>query len=449
MGLSVTFKHVKQIGPGRYEYRRRVPEAVKQSLGQGEFKRVFEAASPSALAKEHTRIAAEFDLMVSRQRAAQDPSRRTPRETAESDRVEALRLLAGASGFEDEDDARQTVAEALAHEGASRSLYMEVIAPGRELPKQTLEDARKLYLAERLRGGEGPENREGRVRLDRVFGRVEKALGRKVVLTLPLTELKREHARKVRDLMLATPRNGGGTLSPTSVRRELSILSAVVNYGLTEFDLKNQATNPFEGLPVIGEVGPGNAEIEKRDPLPDDIIKAMGGRLTGDLKLIWRLLAGTGCRVGEVTGLRVEDVEVGEGSIPYIHVTWHEGRRLKTKASRRYVPLVGDARAAAEEALEAVRGETILFPRYARERGADAASAILMKHLRKITTNRRHVVHSLRHSMKDKLRLTGADKVVQDLILGHASTSIGEIYGSEKARLEVAHKALLKVAGGS
>lgn len=52
MGLSVTFKHVKQIGPGRYEYRRRVPEAVKQSLGQGEFKRVFEAARVPVSARD-------------------------------------------------------------------------------------------------------------------------------------------------------------------------------------------------------------------------------------------------------------------------------------------------------------------------------------------------------------------------------------------------------------
>ncbi|WP_139327807.1 hypothetical protein [Rhodobacter aestuarii] len=44
--------------------------------------------------------------------------------------------------------------------------------------------------------------------------------------------------------------------------------------------------------------------------------------------------------------------------------------------------------------------------------------------------------------MKDDLRRAGAEKVVQDLILGHASSSVGERYGGEAARLEVAHRAM-------
>jgi hypothetical protein len=70
-----------------------------------------------------------------------------------------------------------------------------------------------------------------------------------------------------------------------------------------------------------------------------------------------------------------------------------------------------------------------------------------MNHLRKVTPNPKHVVHSLRHGMKDALRLAGVEKTVQDLVLGHASQSIGETYGGEEVRLQVAHRALVKALG--
>lgn len=72
-----------------------------------------------------------------------------------------------------------------------------------------------------------------------------------------------------------------------------------------------------------------------------------------------------------------------------------------------------------------------------------------MKYLREETKNARHVVHSLRHNMKDALRLAEVEKPIQDLLLGHASDSVGERYGGEAARLEVAHRALLKAVEGA
>ncbi|WP_096785030.1 tyrosine-type recombinase/integrase [Rhodobacter sp. CZR27] len=447
MGLSLTLKHLKQLGPGRYAYRRRVPESAKTAMGKGEFKRVFTANGAAAVAKEHARITAEFDRAVMQAAkvgmgGAKDP---TPREAAEVNALRASDLLRGVHGVSDEDEARELLADLLGEEKADPALYRAVKFPAKAPPAHTLEDARKLYLKEKLAGGEGDENRHAAERLARVFARVGEALGDRA-RTCALSDLVREDARKVRDHMLACPKKGGGTLSPASVRREMNTLSAVVNFGLTEFDLRGKVANPFEGLTITGaSSGKAITEADKRDPLPVEVITAMGQRLTGKLVLLWRLLAGTGCRLAEVAGLRVQDV-VLTGPVPHIRVAWHEDRRLKTAASIRSVPLVGDALGAAKEAVKAADGAAVLFPRYARPRGSDAASAILMKHLRKETTNPRHTVHSLRHNMKDSLRLAGVEKTVQDLVLGHASPSIGEIYGGEAARLEVAHRALLKVA---
>lgn len=445
MGVSLTLQHTKELGAGRYEYRRRVPQSVKASLGQNEFKRVFSAASPAALAREHSRIDAEFERLVSGAKRSSNLSKLTPREAAEVAKEEAARLLAGVHGPDDEDEARDILAESLIQTGAPREVYMAVVQPNAELPAHTLEDARKLYVQEKLGGG-GSEHRDATNRIDRVMGRVKEALGEDFTKKA-LGSLKRADARKVRDYMLQTKRNGGGTLSAGTVRRELNTLSAVINFGLEEFELNN-VVNPFNGLAVTGVKGNGavQTEAEKRDSLPSDVIAAMSARLSGDLQLIWRMLAGTGCRLAEVAGLRVSDV-ILSGPVPHINIAWHAGRSLKTQSSVRLVPLVGDALLAAEAALKLAEGETMLFPRYARPRGMDALSQVLnAKHLRTITTNPKHVVHSLRHNMKDALRLADVEKVVQDLILGHAPPSVGEIYGSEAAKLKVLYRAMIKVA---
>ena len=448
MGVSLELKHLKDRGEGLYEYTRRVPKAVLHVVCRGEVSRSFRAHTPAAVVREYARVHAEIErLFADARRKLQDPSKLTPRETAEVAQEEAERLLAaGVVGAKDEDEARELLAESLIHVGASPAIYRAVVMPEKELPSHTLEDARKLYVTEKLGGGEEAEHREAMARVERVFARAAEALG-DAVRSRPLASLKRDDARKVRDHMLQSPRNGGGTLSPATVRRELKTLSAVVNFGLKEFDLGN-VVNPFDGLPIEG-VGRGvvaaQPDAALRDPLPKPMVEAMKSRLKGDLLLIWRLLAGTGCRLSEVRGLRVEDVATS-AVIPHIRVTWHEGRRLKTKASVRVVPLVGDALDAAKEALKAAEGQAVLFPRFAKPRGTDNCSTQLMKHLREITTDPKHVVHSLRHSMKDALRLAAVEKTVQDLILGHASPSIGETYGGEEVRLQVAHRALLKVA---
>lgn len=168
-----------------------------------------------------------------------------------------------------------------------------------------------------------------------------------------------------------------------------------------------------------------------------------------ELAIIWRILAGTGCRLAEVTGLRIGDVVTGVGlDIPHLIVESHSGRRLKTRSSHRLVPLVGDALDAVREALRnSSPGRRYLFSRYVSRRGSDAASAVLMEHLRMVTNDQGHVVHSLRHSMKDRLRIGDVPREVQDWILGHASGSVGEGYGGSHARLVVAHRHMVRLSG--
>src|SRR5262245_11746940 len=74
-----------------------------------------------------------------------------------------------------------------------------------------------------------------------------------------------------------------------------------------------------------------------------------------------------------------------------------------------------------------------------RSGGGSAASQALMTFLRRIgITDRRKVVHSIRHSIKQALRDAGCPKDVRDAIQGHSSGDVAETYGSGHAVLSMA-----------
>ena len=105
---------------------------------------------------------------------------------------------------------------------------------------------------------------------------------------------------------------------------------------------------------------------------------------------------------------------------------------------------------ASREALALSDNKHMLFPRYAREAGPDAVSQALMKHLRAITKDPRHVVYSLRHNMKDLLVAAGVPQRDENRILGHALGGLGDrVCGGEEARLKAVYEAMERALGGS
>jgi hypothetical protein len=71
------------------------------------------------------------------------------------------------------------------------------------------------------------------------------------------------------------------------------------------------------------------ATWEKTDSLPDEVISSMNNDLPDFLRPIWQMLDGTGCRLAEITGLRVEDLHM-DGVVPFFRLRFHDVRRLKT-----------------------------------------------------------------------------------------------------------------------
>jgi integrase len=198
--------------------------------------------------------------------------------------------------------------------------------------------------------------------------------------------------------------------------------------------------SPFERLRIPNE----DQDVDQRSPFTTEELRAINSACReqdDDIRHIVALQADTGARLGEIVGLRVEDVVLNHAT-PHIHIRPNVklGRTLKTDASERKVPLVGVALWAAQRAMEAARKRSHrtgwLFPRYASDAQIKAthASNTINKWLLAVTKTEK-TSHSFRHSMRDRLRHAGAPPDIQDAIGGWGSRTVGMGYG-EGYRLE-------------
>ena len=138
------------------------------------------------------------------------------------------------------------------------------------------------------------------------------------------------------------------------------------------------------------------------------------------------LLGETGCRLAEIVGLRLEDIDL-ENEL--IHIRPNPARRLKNKNSKRTLPLVGYAKLAMKEVLK-YSDDEYLYPRYINDGvcKADHASAALGKWLKREFDGL--TAHCLRHTFRDRLRAVECPIDLIDQIGGWKSvSSIGNSYG--------------------
>jgi integrase len=144
------------------------------------------------------------------------------------------------------------------------------------------------------------------------------------------------------------------------------------------------------------------------------------------VKLLMPLLGETGCRLAEIVGLRLEDIDLDKD---LIHIRPNPARRLKTSNSTRTLPLVGYAKLAIEQAIQKSDGEW-LYPRYIKNGTCKAthASNALNKWLKKDFDNL--TAHCLRHTMRDRLRAVECPMDMIDQIGGWRSVGgVGVNYG--------------------
>lgn len=96
---------------------------------------------------------------------------------------------------------------------------------------------------------------------------------------LPLVDLTRDQAKELGAAMLSTRKSDGSKLSPTSVRRELDMVKAMVSLGIKAFGLQREADNSFVDLPISVKNAAPDVDSSKRDPLSAEVLLAMRKRM--------------------------------------------------------------------------------------------------------------------------------------------------------------------------
>ena len=208
-----------------------------------------------------------------------------------------------------------------------------------------------------------------------------------------------------------------------TIRRRINSLSAIMNYAYSELDLDKR--NPFTRLFIQNE----GADVFKRGTFANDQLKwgydkALSSGST--VKLLMPLLGETGCRLAEIVGLRLEDIDLDN---ELLHIRPNSARRLKNKTSERVLPLVGYAKLAIDQ-VQIQADDEWLFPQYIKSghcyatHASNAVNKWLKKDFGGLTA------HSLRHTFRDRLRAVECPMDMIDQIGGWKSiTTIGNSYG--------------------
>jgi hypothetical protein len=448
MKAQVMLKHLKIDENGRYRYRRRVPKTLQATLGVTEFVKVLGKTERDAIAAY-----GPYHNFVERQIRVAKSSGDAKSLVQIKDDLRTLFQAHQLDQFsggrtEDEQTARGVYADEIVNRyvrdpvtGYPEDITVEDDAMVRALlsgleavaAEPTITDAFKVYLTENV--NPDPYKRDQQVTN---FGRIEREALAVWRVDLPLTKITRQDAKALRDSLLAR-------MKPSSAKRQMNNIKAVVAFGCREFQV--QFNDAFMSMTYPKEAV---EDREKRLPLPDDIIEAMYVELQGnaDLSDLWALIHHTGAQNAELLSLEIRHIKV-DAKVPHVVIEATDTRSLKDGWRKREVPLVGTALKVAQRILREAEGRQFAFPKYAQTNRHDLFSANMMKRLRKHTKDPRHTLYSLRHSLKDALRDADVSLDLQEAILGHSTGSGSQANYGKGHSMERKQGALLKVFGAT
>ena len=232
----------------------------------------------------------------------------------------------------------------------------------------------------------------------------------------PLDAYSSSDAAKFRDWLIDR------SLSTSSIKRIFSTIRAVFNLTIQEQGLG--CSNAFANTFLPSDERPKRAVIS-----PEDIkrVQKVCLDIADERRLLIALISDTGMRLSEAVGLVWDDVALAH-EYPHIDLKPHPWRRLKTSSSKRLIPLVG----ASLEAVKVMHRQcdnSFLFKSYASEDGCNgnSCSATLNKWLKQHVSDA--VVHSFRHSFRDRLRNAGVQSEMIDQLGGWSRQTVGQGYG--------------------
>ena len=247
-----------------------------------------------------------------------------------------------------------------------------------------------------------------------------------------LPDYTRADANTLRDFLI---KKG---LVNTSVKRNFEVVRAIFNLAEREHAL--DIKNPFANILLINiKVGSVRPPLK---PEEVDRLQTLCRKHDDEMRWLIALLSDTGIRLSEACGLLISDINL-TAEVPFISIQPHQWRSLKTVSSKRTVPLVGASLWSAQRIVSNASSE-FAFPRYCSPVGhkADSASNSLNKWMRP-HVQKGGVIHSFRHSIRDRLREVECPSDIIDQIGGWQSAGVGQSYGQGYS-IKVMHKWLSK-----
>lgn len=404
-----------------YHYKRRVPAIVAHLDTRAPIVRLSLKTDDLALARRKRDMLEEADNALWAALIADndvDPARR--RYEAAVKRVEALGFTFHASGELERVARFEDLARRLEETLAAGRREDEIGPPllgAVDVPKTTIRKAFDLYVDEIVADelvakSKGQREQWRKVKLRAVSNFIA------LVADKPMEDITVDDAKKVYLYWLKriAPKEGEGpaTASASSGNRDLGNLRVLYEaYFKYQGDMRRP--NPFDGL------GFSAKKKRSRPPVPtewirDRILKPGAlASLNEEARGILLIMIETGARPSEIANLDGKTIRLG-GKVPHLAIEPREDpddpREIKTESSRRMVPLVGVALAAAERNPNG-------FPRY-RDRENDL-SATLNKYLRTngLLPSGGHKLYSFRHSFEDRMKEGGLDEELRRILMGH------------------------------
>ncbi|SMX23644.1 DUF6538 domain-containing protein [Boseongicola aestuarii] len=204
-----------------------------------------------------------------------------------------------------------------------------------------------------------------------------------------------------------------------TLRKKIGYVSGALSWGERKGLVQS---NPFFGL----KLSLYGKKTQSYLPLTSKELRELFAQdMPDNRRLLLEILATTGMRLDEAALLNWEDVKEEDGVV-YFDLTDHD-KPIKTIGSRRKVPVPETLKA------KLPTGKTgQMFPEHKRNSDGKAqgpASRALMPYIRSVTKDRRKTLHSLRGTLKDKLRDADVSKETNDFITGHGTGDVSGKYG--------------------
>ena len=421
-------RYVFRRANGSFRYKRNVPLHLRALIGKATLYRQLGDSYKEAMQNLpliHARI--EALLEGEKEKSARERSIEIIR-GALGDEVADMVLANAVPEYSEIEDALNELGKALHKQKLPSEIVEQVYSGKLKQEVITLETVLKDYVA--YKSDTPKAEKEITQRVERLRKDMQHIYGKQKLKYVSLSDISRQDANDLRDHLLSR-------VSANSAVRMLGVVRTAINHAIVEHSLN--IPNVFTNLRIKGA---GASKLD-RLPLSDTQVVHLETTYSNDTTA-WALfvcLRDTGCRVSEIAGLRVKDCDTDNRCLSISPTPW---RTLKTNNSQRSVPLSQEAIKALQEVSQGKDPEAPLFTQYAKERGGDNCSAMMMKRLRTIITDKKLTMHSLRHRMKDKLRNTGCPEAISMAILGHGSNTVAANYGSGYA-LDVMREQMEKV----